>query len=537
MTVAANGTVTATRGDVTAAGTINLSAIKSVTTPDGASITVTGQAKLVVEPVTSGAALNAGVAVRAVAIGGETYYLPAVAGEPGAFVIKNASDIFVGGNTASGAVKDGFELFTKESLLDITSAVSFIWNLDTAGTSTTVYGMTLGSSVDRADTLSLAGVNAENVTNAVVTLSTSDYAKTFLEKSFINITLNIGAKSITLVDVIATDVEIAISQGSTTTIGEALADKYNHVLTGTDLNQVLDLLQSGGNLGLETDIDDLITLNGDDVDLVSVSSGPNLVYGDLDLSSLKTENGTATKLDLSSSIISGKGLTLTVAALSGGTSGSKTDLGNGAPTGTTFDTNKAAGVEGTGPKSDQTVKLPSLDKILGDISINNMTIASTNGYQHAPVVNDVVDLTSWGLESADELAGLVKSITISQGENLSSTLPYVNFVLEIENGDNDFTLALNNLVSKNVYNTMLKALATVETTDGLTSTLGLVDWLASQESSNSLVSDLANSAFDGKTFDASTVSFTNTQEADGEAVVALVGLMVNEGTFAGVLAP
>lgn len=228
------------------------------------------------------------------------------------------------------------------------------------------------------------------------------------------------------------------------------------------------------------------------------------------------------------------GTTIKVAALKDGDSGNKTDLGNGAPEGTTFKGSSNQDVTGTGRKSDVTVKLPALNEISGNIAIENLTIASTNGYQHDPVVNDVVDLTSWGLESANDLAGLVKSITISQGADLSSTLPYVNFVLEIQNGDSTFDLALNNLVSKNVYNTMLKALATVDVeANHLASTLNLVGWKPNE--GQGWVTSLEGTSYANKVFTSDNVVFT--QQEDAQSIIKLVGLMVNEGTFAGVPTP
>lgn len=719
LTVNEDGTVTAARDGVDAEGTINLSDIKSVTTPNGASITVTGQADLSVVPVTSGAVLNAGVAVRAVNIGTETYYLPAEASDDGAIVIKNASDIFVGGVTENGTVKDGFELYTTASLQHITSTVSLNWYPTTAEASTTVYGMTLGTTADRADALTLIGVNVNDITSATITTSTSGYKGLFLGKEFVDITLKVDvddkAKTIVLADVIATDVVIGDNQ----TIADAVGS--------TDVVQIVGMLQSGNNLvldevtgpfAIQDNEDGLIQLSGtpgDDIftaatsaslkggtkdsgtgqptaglildgkegeDTLVATLGASLAHPDYSPTISNVENFvltaegensdiglmftrvtgvesitnkastanltvvdvrmpvalavediaasnprdfavrygkdvtltehaqsitlndanlnllTITKLNESNeaadagittlnidstgssaiasfkeqavselsladslrtinvqgegglslnlaeikamqagdgtfervttdltgfSVGSGDSLNLKAADLSNDTWGNKTDLGDGANDGA--------------PKSIHTIKLPPLGSIAGDISIDNLTIASTTGYTHGPVQNDVVDLSNWDVGSVEALAGMITQIEITKGAGLTAEtggLDYVNFVLHVDSDNQngaDFTLSLNNLVSKNVYNTMLKALATVETTDDLTSTLDLVGWLAAQEAGNSLVSDLKSSAFDGKTYGASTVSFTNTQEADGEAVVALVGLMVNEETF------
>lgn len=182
-------------------------------------------------------------------------------------------------------------------------------------------------------------------------------------------------------------------------------------------------------------------------------------------------------------------------------------------------------------KSIHTITLPDLPSIKGNITIDNLTIASTYGYQKNPVKNDVIDITSWGKNSIDELASVVKSIDITKGDSISGSLNYVNFELQIENGDNDFVLTFNNLVSENVYNTMLKALATVAIQDSLETTNDLVGLVTG---GGSLVSSLDGTALVGKEFNETEVEFTNTAEGNDAAIIALVGLLVNEGTITGV---
>ncbi|WP_404471158.1 DUF4214 domain-containing protein [Vreelandella venusta] len=250
------------------------------------------------------------------------------------------------------------------------------------------------------------------------------------------------------------------------------------------------------------------------------ASSITLIESELDISSLKVVEGewaAPTTLDLSQVSTIGN-ITVRVADLANDTWGNKTDLGDA----TTAITRK----------SDQTIKLPSLDKIGGNIALENMTIASTGGYSHSPVQNDVVDITSWNLQGESDLVDLITQISIEEGEGLTAEtggLNYVDLVISFDKDDDgtaDFDLALANLVSKNVYNKMLAALDTVADTENtlggepLDSTLDLVEWL---EASTDNIIEAGSFA--------TTHGFADMtkQVVSTDAITAIVGLMVDEG--------
>ncbi|MYL24801.1 hypothetical protein GLV89_13540 [Halomonas alkaliantarctica] len=249
-----------------------------------------------------------------------------------------------------------------------------------------------------------------------------------------------------------------------------------------------------------------------DSDQATVSPNDNvaeeytLTGGSLDISSLKQESGDATILDLSGATIDGA-IKVTVATLE--TSGNKSDF-SGSP---------ANGDR----KSDQTIKLPALENIEGDITLENMTIASTTGYSHNPVQNDVVNLAEWNVDEAG-LAGLVTTIDVTSGSTEGPG--YVNFVIGIDaDGDDtaDFNLSLDNLVSEGVYGGMLKALD-LQAANSLADAEALVNYLSDENTTfgDATVAE-EDQVFTDDSFDISSAS--------DEQIADLVGLMVDEGNI------
>lgn len=224
-----------------------------------------------------------------------------------------------------------------------------------------------------------------------------------------------------------------------------------------------------------------------------------LTGGSLDISETKDHKLGGGLLDLSKATITGD-VTVTLATLDT-KKGNKGDLDGDV-------------------KSDQSIKLPSLDKLAGaNLTIENMTISATAGYTKDPVTNDVVKFNP-----ANELdfANKVSSIQITEGDFMKgeSGLKYVNMVLTFNTDDNsnEFTLTLKNLVSKNVYNNMLKALDMVNEGENTTS-LVKPDFTFNDDFSE-------ESIYNNLVFSGSEVAINETK-----AIVGLVGILVNEGTF------
>jgi len=238
------------------------------------------------------------------------------------------------------------------------------------------------------------------------------------------------------------------------------------------------------------------------------------VWGGLtiDMSALKSGGGGA--LSLQEATVSGA-LTVTLAELAHETWGDKGDVGDGSP---------------GNRKSEMGIVLPRLDALDGAaITLQNLTVASTGAYTHAPQENDIIALTSWNLADAAALAGLVSSIRIPEGAGLSAEsggLNYVNVAVEFDCNDDsvtDFTLTLENLVSAQVYNTMLAALDTVNAHDELKSTLDLIG------SGIEIEAGALHGAF--KFSSADVVIERGAAPEGADAILGLVGILVDERTI------
>lgn len=194
-------------------------------------------------------------------------------------------------------------------------------------------------------------------------------------------------------------------------------------------------------------------------------------------------------------------------------------------------------------KSDQLLKLMSFDQI-GDaakIIVSNATISSTSAYKHAPVINDIIDISAWGFTDAVDFSEHVTSLTVTQGALRSAPEGdwYVNFVFEIdktpENGDTDgiFTFTLENIVARGVYNNMLKALDVVKSLDAEIP----ID-LITEDEDFELTEAWANldPAEQHVFHDFGFPNKENTPEPEGvtlteDAMLGLIGILVDEGTL------
>lgn len=235
----------------------------------------------------------------------------------------------------------------------------------------------------------------------------------------------------------------------------------------------------------------------------------------IDMSPLKATGGA---LDLRGAALTEGALTIVVSALSHQTWGNKGDRGDGSP---------------GHRKSEQEIALPALEKLAGStLTIDNLTIASTTGYAHAPQENDVIHLSDWGVTDAAGLSGLVTEIRITKGDGFSAEageIDYVNWEIKFARESQDlitgFTLALTNLVTVNEYNDMLKALDTVKATEGVTSTPGLVG-------RGGLTAGDLYAAFQFPSNNEPIKISAEGRALAVEAIVGLVGILVEEGTIA-----
>ena len=227
--------------------TFPVALVKNVIAPnEDTTISIQGDIDINPQSVTEGEKLLIGASVRAIDVDGKLYYVPADITETGAFAIKNASDVFVGGDV-EGSVKSGFEIYSTGSLKDITQQSALDWNVETAETHTFVYGMTLGAG-NGADTLKLLGINHNDIIDAFMGISTTGYKDIFLSKTYVNIMLIIQTdnpevtKSILLMDVIATDVVIMAPD---ITVQDAISAQLpDNIVT----EQIIHLLVNSGNL-------------------------------------------------------------------------------------------------------------------------------------------------------------------------------------------------------------------------------------------------------------------------------------------------
>ena len=206
----------------------------------------------------------------------------------------------------------------------------------------------------------------------------------------------------------------------------------------------------------------------DSVTEISLDGWANLSLGEvwggltIDMSILKGSGQGDIDLDLSSaSLASGETVTVKVAEFDTAAN-NKSDLGDG--------------TEGN-PKSDQSIKLPSLNSIDGTLIIENMTIASSADTD--TVVNDVLDF------SATEDVVNVESVVVAKDVEGYSTLS-MNF----ESGG---TLELKNVISEDLLFAYLS-------TNG--------DQVATIDEANDVLDDPCVN-------------------------ISLIGMMVNEGTFTG----
>lgn len=260
------------------------------------------------------------------------------------------------------------------------------------------------------------------------------------------------------------------------------------------------------------------------IDLVAHNPAPNadvaLALGEvwngliIDMAGLKPNGG---GLDLRKADITGRAVTITASALENGTWGGKGDLGDGTP---------------GDRQSEQEIALPDLAKLDGaNVTISNLTVASTGGYTHIPQENDIISLTSWGVSGAAGLADLVTQIHITQGAAIdeAGAQHYVNWQISFKHDIGpvtDFTLTLENLMSTKLYNTMLAALDTVNADDDLNNTLDLID---------KDVPIVAGTLHDAYKFNSDTeppegITISAEDGQGSEAIVGLIGILVNEGT-------
>lgn len=222
-------------------------------------------------------------------------------------------------------------------------------------------------------------------------------------------------------------------------------------------------------------------------------------------------------------------------------SGEKVGLDSGA--------NRGLPTAADGRQSDLVIVLPALVEGGATITIENATLASTSGYTSEPLWNDVIDISGWmGCGCGAELVNHVVSFTIDKGADLGDDW-YVDFSMEIDwdgnfgTTDDVFTFTLANIADRTHYNEMLKALDTVEFLKG--------DGQAWEDKDEYNTSHLVSALGDGgglvqggelyKEFklektDSEPVKLTwndgsGKEALVEEALVGLVGILVNEGTL------
>lgn len=251
------------------------------------------------------------------------------------------------------------------------------------------------------------------------------------------------------------------------------------------------------------------------------------VWNGLGIDMAELKGGGLATLDLSSAEISGD-LTIRIAELD--KDGGKSDLGDGTP---------------DNRKSDQVVKLPELKKmgalLLGgpdapEVTLINFTLASTSGYAHDPQQNDVLDISEWGGNSIDEVAGRVSSIEVSREGQPDEAEPdllsfSIGFFAEVDSGPTvSFTLHFENLATVEEYTQMLQALDTVNATEDLHDTRDLVGWEGDWTTNGPISSAYAFDETDSVIISPSSVP-TDEPHIGDAAIVGLIGIFIDEGSW------